>query len=678
MNETLIARLWRSCQQQNSPSFSAAGDNTHDRPPLTTTEKEKSFNSFGESEIKNIISNVGDNTATGNALASTPDTVQLLHDVYGEACPGEMVALMGSSGAGKSTLLDILADRKTTGTISGQILFNGEERSEMVAKASAYVMQDNVHIGMLTVRETLYFAAELRLDEQWDQETKKRRVDKVIAMLGLSHVQHTIVGTDLQRGISGGQLKRLSIGVEIINLPDILFLDEPTTGLDAALAFEVMASIKTLAQQNRTIICTIHQPSPQTFELFDRLLLLSAGRVVYFGATKAVVDYFSSPPLSFPYQRGQNPADYVVNIASLCSSHGKVMNAASAFQSDTHVALTGDVTTDKDMECAKHAGGMIDLASHFLTTEHYSTFDQSFNEATPVVLHHQPQRGIRSVISKKIVLSQYTSVWNQVRVLCSRTLLMNYKNKNLLFVTFLRHVVIAIFYGTIYFQLPTGTSQSAYSNRLCLFFFSSVFLLVGHQSTIPSLHQLRLVFYRERGSRAYGSFAYWLSNWVFEVPMIAVNVFAFGVILHVLSGLRNTSTAWCIYLIVLFINSLIGLFVCHFVAAIASSTQAAVSIYPVFLFFSIAFAGFIIYLPDFPAWLGDWAPYLSFMRYSMQAMSLNEFHDNDELPFSELFLDSLGYSSFTASQCVGYQSLFILLFGLLVLVAVEFVSFEVR
>jgi ABC-type multidrug transport system permease subunit len=163
------------------------------------------------------------------------------------------------------------------------------------------------------------------------------------------------------------------------------------------------------------------------------------------------------------------------------------------------------------------------------------------------------------------------------------------------------------------------------------------------------------------------------------VPLIAINVTTFGVLLHILSGLRDTSQAWAIYLVVLFINSLIGLFVCHFVAAIASSTQAAVSIYPVFLFFSIAFAGFIIYLPDFPPWLGTWAPYLSFMRYSMQAMSLNEFRNNDEaLPYSELYLDSLGYSSFTVSECVGYQSLFILVFGLLVLVAVEFVSFEVR
>jgi ABC-type multidrug transport system permease subunit len=469
-----------------------------------------------------------------------------------------------------------------------------------------------------------------------------------------------------------------------------LFLDEPTTGLDAALAYEVMSSIKTLAEQNRTIICTIHQPSPQTFELFNQLLLLSAGRVVYFGATKNVVDYFTASPLEFVYQRGQNPADYVVNIASMCSAHGKIVSSATSALPSVDANPVLDIEkgpkADPYIVVGPHdSRHRMDLAKHFLATAQYDAVEKSFESVVSSGTEfrnsntHSDGSGLRNEIRGRIVLSHFTSVRNQVRVLCLRTFLLNQKNKKLLFMTFFRHVIVAVFYGTIYFHLATGTSQKAYTNRLCLFFFSSVFLLVGHQSTIPSLHQLRLVFYRERGSRAYGSFAYWLSNWIFEVPLIAINVTTFGVLLHILSGLRDTSQAWAIYLVVLFINSLIGLFVCHFVAAIASSTQAAVSIYPVFLFFSIAFAGFIIYLPDFPPWLGTWAPYLSFMRYSMQAMSLNEFRNNDEaLPYSELYLDSLGYSSFTVSECVGYQSLFILVFGLLVLVAVEFVSFEVR
>jgi ABC-type multidrug transport system ATPase subunit len=220
--------------------------------------------------------------------------------------------LLDLGGAGKSTLLDVLAQRKTTGEISGEILYNGST----VLRSTAYVMQDNVHIGLLTVRESLYFAAQLRLPEEWPIEKKEKRVDKILDMLGLTEVANTLVGNHSIRGISGGQTKRLSIGVEIINLPNIMFLDEPTTGLDSSISLEVMSAVRNLANQNRTVICTIHQPSHATFELFDTLLLLAKGRVIYFGNVNEVIEYFMhSSPYHFHYKAGTNPADYVIAVA---------------------------------------------------------------------------------------------------------------------------------------------------------------------------------------------------------------------------------------------------------------------------------------------------------------------------------------------------------------------------
>lgn len=122
-------------------------------------------------------------------------------------------------------------------------------------------MQDNVHIGLLTVKETITYAAELRLDENMKSEDKANRVQTILNMLGLNEVGDTLIGNENIRGVSGGQLKRVSIGVEIINLPDLMFFDEPTTGLDSAISFEVMAAVRNLANQNRTVICTIHQVS---------------------------------------------------------------------------------------------------------------------------------------------------------------------------------------------------------------------------------------------------------------------------------------------------------------------------------------------------------------------------------------------------------------------------------
>jgi len=238
----------------------------------------------------------------------------ILKGISGRVHPGEMCALMGASGAGKSTLLDVIAARKSKGEIKGQILFNGEERTDGIMRQTSYVMQDNVHIFVLTVRETLYYAARLRMDTT-NESVRAARVQKVLDMLGLSEVSETIVGNETIRGISGGQLKRLSIGVEIINLPDMIFLDEPTTGLDSAIAFECMAAVRNLSNQNRTVICTIHQPSPQTYELFDKLLLLAEGRVVYFGAADEAIGYFVSSPFAFDYIRGTNPADFVISVA---------------------------------------------------------------------------------------------------------------------------------------------------------------------------------------------------------------------------------------------------------------------------------------------------------------------------------------------------------------------------
>ena len=125
------------------------------------------------------------------------------------------------------------------GKIEGEIYFNGNPRTEATVRASAYVMQDNIHIGALTVRQTLNFAARLRMDGRLSESAKIKRVQKILDMLGLTEHADTLVGDETIRGISGGQMKRLSIGVEVINLPDLIFLDEPTTGLDSSISHEV-------------------------------------------------------------------------------------------------------------------------------------------------------------------------------------------------------------------------------------------------------------------------------------------------------------------------------------------------------------------------------------------------------------------------------------------------------
>ena len=140
-------------------------------------------------------------------------------------------------------------------------------------------------------------------------------MQQVLEMLALDGCANTLVGNHLIRGIPGGQKRRMSIGVEIIDYPKLIFLDEPTTGLDSATSEEVIAAVKTLSEQNRTVICTIHQPSPTVFSNFDTLFLMAKGRIVYFGLVSEAIAYFTESPYHFAYVQDTNPADFIVAIA---------------------------------------------------------------------------------------------------------------------------------------------------------------------------------------------------------------------------------------------------------------------------------------------------------------------------------------------------------------------------
>jgi ABC-type multidrug transport system ATPase subunit len=186
----------------------------------------------------------------------------LLHDVCGQINGGEIIAIMGGSGAGKSTLLNTLAGRISNDvSLSGSILLNGRPRDKSTWKLEcAYVEQDDILFTNLTVFETLMYSARLRLTDKMTRKDKTDRVNAVIAALGLEGCRDTKIGDEQNRGISGGERKRVSIGIELVVDPRILFLDEPTSGLDAFNAFNAMETLKNLAKtENKIILLTIHQ-----------------------------------------------------------------------------------------------------------------------------------------------------------------------------------------------------------------------------------------------------------------------------------------------------------------------------------------------------------------------------------------------------------------------------------
>ena len=243
---------------------------------------------------------------------------EIIRGVSGTVMPGQFLAIIGASGAGKTTLLNFLSGREISQNLekTGTIMINGQSKDEIrnFSAISAYVQQDDILFQTMTVQECLEFAAKLKLEGTL--ESKMARVKILIEDLKLNKCKATRIGGPLVKGVSGGERKRTSIGVELITDPSLIFLDEPTTGLDSFTATNVMEILGDLARkENRTVVSTIHQPNSDIFEMFDRLMLLARGKIIYFNEARLAVDYFSSIQYQCPDL--SNPADYFMSMMSI-------------------------------------------------------------------------------------------------------------------------------------------------------------------------------------------------------------------------------------------------------------------------------------------------------------------------------------------------------------------------
>lgn len=240
---------------------------------------------------------------------------KILSNITGSVHPGELLAIMGASGAGKTSFLDILARKKKRGHVVGDFWLNGEKiADDEFRSVTGFVDQDDTMLATLTVHETILDSALLRLPKEMSRTSKEQKVEDVERQLGIHHIRHQLIGSEESvRGISGGEKRRVAIACELVTSPSILFLDEPTSGLDAYNAFNVVECLVTLVKTyNRTVVLTIHQPRSNIVALFDQLMLLAEGRLVYSGPFDKCQSYFDS--IGYACPPGFNIADYLIDL----------------------------------------------------------------------------------------------------------------------------------------------------------------------------------------------------------------------------------------------------------------------------------------------------------------------------------------------------------------------------
>lgn len=367
--------------------------------------------------------------------------LEILHGVSGVVRPGEMLAIIGGSGAGKSTLLDILANRKSTGTIEGEVLFNGTpagEISQLLRRISTYVTQEDILFSTLSVRETLSFFAELRLNpKEFSREQRQDRVTRVLEQLRMTHRADARIGDENKRGLSGGEKKRVAIGCQLVADPSIIFLDEPTSGLDAYNSLMVMKLMRDLCSEGKTVVCTIHQPRSSIYEMFDQLLILDNGSTVYFGAANEATNYFES--IGFPVPRNVNPADYFIDV---------LLSPPEA-----RAAMTA-----------------LDLSNQM--TDFSKAFNESAMKGRVLDRVNESKTAHNSLLSQSDLPPFATSYWKQFTELLRRAFLTTVRDPLAFAVALSTSVILAFIIGSIFYQL--GYSQSAIQGRSGVIFFIMV------------------------------------------------------------------------------------------------------------------------------------------------------------------------------------------------------------
>ncbi|KAJ2505251.1 hypothetical protein IWW47_002133, partial [Coemansia sp. RSA 2052] len=523
-------------------------------------------------------------------VGKTEEWRSILSGITGEARAGEAIAIIGSSGAGKTTLLNALSGRIVGGRLSGQILFRGAKRHPgSFKRVTAYVQQDDLMHPLLTVQETLSYASKLRLpNSQYTPERKTERVNTVIRQLRLEAARNTKIGDAATRGVSGGERKRVSIGTELLTDPRLLFLDEPTSGLDSNSSELVVELVKKISvDQGIATLMTIHQPSARIFNIFDKVILLSQGRIVYFGPTATAIEYFAGIGYQCPMH--ENPADYFIDLMTL------------------------DYRSDDAL--ARSKAQVKELADKFAEREaQLTTYSNSEKPSSA------SGKGVE--LSGELDLPR-NNWFSEYSTLARRDWTNALRNVPFLMGQITQSVFMALLIGFMFFYLKMDSVSV--QNRL------GVLFIVAVNATFPIVMPFLTLYYkerdimvRERSSATYRVTSFYVSKFTTYVPIALASNTIFFIGIYFISHLSFDAGKFFIGLATFFSLSIVSVAFLLLVGSGVKSIEVGFVVAPAILTIQLLFGG-LFANPHTITPVLRWIRWVNPVQYAFSSLTQNEF-----------------------------------------------------
>ena len=498
----LILQFWKvemsiSKAQQTDGDSSAGKEDLKTRSPHQTRTIDITLNDYSL------------NIQKRNLRLQKSANISILKSINTNFEPGLLNVIMGPSGSGKTSLLNLMARRLhsslfTSYQTTGDMLINGAVPSESVIQSiCAYVCQDDdALLPYLTVRENLRFAAGLRLPTHFTKIEKIQRAESVLLKMGLRDCADTLVGSELVKGISGGEKRRVTIAIQILTDPRVLLLDEPTSGLDAFTASSIMDVLQGLAQEGRTLILTIHQSRSDLFEHFGHVLLLARGGFpVYAGAGSHMLEHFASLGHSCP--PATNPADFALDLITVDLQESRREEA-------TREMVRSLITSWTDTSPSIHRA-----ASRIATPAELGSLARSvtpFRIAFPLLLHRSFinfRRNPPSIIARTTQVGGFA-------------------------------VILTLFFA------PLKSDYISIQTRLGFLQEFAALYFVGMLQNVAVYPDEKAVFYREHDDGAYPVSAFFLQYTLAEIPFEIVTSLLFAILTVLAAGLPRTASVFFI------------------------------------------------------------------------------------------------------------------------------------